>query len=110
MNNKRKPTDFEQKVYDACAKIPKGKVSTYSEIARAIGRPNATRAVGNALNKNPFPPDKVPCHRVVKNDGSIGGFAHGPKNKIKLLKSEGIEFKTVSGKVEDKFRKNLYCL
>lgn len=60
---------------------------TYKEVAMAIGLPKAYRAVGNALNKNPFAP-KVPCHRVIRSDGTIGGFASGTKKKIELLKRE----------------------
>ncbi|HWA64450.1 MAG TPA: MGMT family protein, partial [Candidatus Paceibacterota bacterium] len=58
------------------------------QVAAAIGRPRAARAVGNALNKNPFAPE-VPCHRVIRSDGSTGGFAFGRKKKIQLLKKEG---------------------
>lgn len=79
---------FKEKVYRAVEKIPRGKVTTYKAIARAIGNPLAVRAVGNALNKNPFAP-KVPCHRVIKSDGSVGGFASGTRNKTKLLQKEG---------------------
>jgi O-6-methylguanine DNA methyltransferase len=64
---------------------------TYAQVALAIGRPAAVRAVGNALNKNPFAP-QVPCHRVVKSDGSLGGFAHGPRAKQALLKNEGVVY------------------
>jgi methylated-DNA-[protein]-cysteine S-methyltransferase len=83
--------NFNEKVYKICKKIPKGRVSTYKEIARALNT-KAYRAVGNALNKNPYAPT-VPCHRVVSSDGKIGGFASGQKNKIKLLKKEGIKIK-----------------
>ncbi|MDO8537710.1 MAG: MGMT family protein [archaeon] len=83
---------FNERVWDACKKIPKGKVSTYGEIAKAIGSKDSSRAVGNALNKNPFAPI-VPCHRVIQSNGSIGGFADGTNKKIKLLKNEGIEIK-----------------
>ena len=63
-------TEFQDKVYKICSKIPKGKVSTYGEIAKALGKTGPmSRAVGNALNKNPYAPI-VPCHRVVKSDGS----------------------------------------
>lgn len=81
---------FNEKVWELTKKIPKGKVSTYREIAHALNT-KAYQAVGNALNKNPHAP-LVPCHRVVPSDGSIGGFAHGPKKKMELLKKEGIEF------------------
>ncbi len=82
---------FQQQVWKACSKIPAGRVSTYSEIARTIGKPNSSRAVGNALNKNPF--KKVPCHRVVQSSGKIGGFAHGSKTKAKKLRKEGVEIR-----------------
>ena len=81
-------TPFQQKVYEVVRKIPKGKTMTYSQVAVAIGKPRAARAVGNALNKNPYAP-VVPCHRVIRSDGSIGGFASGSSKKVKLLKSEG---------------------
>lgn len=86
--NTRSVTQFERKVYDAVKKIPKGKVAAYQEIAAAIGHPRASRAVGNALSKNSF--RDVPCHRVVRSDGSTGGFARGKKEKIKLLRKEGV--------------------
>jgi methylated-DNA-[protein]-cysteine S-methyltransferase len=80
---------FSELVWQATRRIPKGKVATYSVIAKLIKRPKAVRAVGNALNKNPYAP-AVPCHRVVRSDGSVGGFASGSGNKIKLLRSEKI--------------------
>jgi nicotinate-nucleotide adenylyltransferase len=89
--------EFSRKVLALTALVPRGKVSTYGEIAKALGRPKACRAAGNSLNKNPFAPI-VPCHRIVKSDGSIGGFATGFRKKQKLLESEGIRVK--SGKIE----------
>lgn len=83
---------FESLVYQACKEIPKGKVSTYGELARHIGHPQGYRAVGNALNKNPFAP-QVPCHRVVTKNGLLGGFAFGVNKKIALLKGEGIDIR-----------------
>ncbi len=80
---------FSQRVWNAMLRIPKGKVATYQTIAKMAGNVNASRAVGNACNANPFAPD-VPCHRVVASDGSLGGYAHGTKKKVELLKSEGI--------------------
>lgn len=80
-------TAFQEKVYAVCKIIPRGEISTYKEIAHALGT-KAYRAVGNALNKNNFA--DVPCHRVIASDGSIGGFAHGVKKKIEMLKSEGV--------------------
>ena len=85
-------TDFEKKVYEKLKKVPKGKITTYVDLARAVGKPGAARAVGNALNKNPFAP-QVPCHRVVKNTGELGGFASGARKKIARLKKEGVEVK-----------------
>jgi len=85
-------TSFEQKVLAATKKIPKGQVSSYKEVARFIGCSRASRAVGNALHKNPYAPI-VPCHRVVKTSGELGGFGGGIKNKIKLLALEGIVVK-----------------
>lgn len=90
-------SDFEKKVFLTCKKIPLGKVSTYKAIAVAIKKPFSFRAVGNALNKNR---DKnIPCHRVLKSTGEIGGFAFGKGKKIELLKKEGIFVK--NGKVID---------
>lgn len=88
---------FSEAVWQATKRIPKGKVASYAIIAKMIKKPKAARAVGNALNKNPYAPI-VPCHRVVKSDGSIGGFASGPKKKISLLSKEGI--KIVNNKVQ----------
>ncbi|MBL7100343.1 MAG: MGMT family protein [Nanoarchaeota archaeon] len=82
---------FADKVYKLTKKIPRGRVSTYKEISKALGC-KAYRAVGNALNKNPYAPI-VPCHRVVNSNGFLGGFASGTKNKIKLLQKEGIKIK-----------------
>ncbi len=94
--------EFTKKVFSVTRGISKGKVSTYMDIAAAIGKPKAYRAVGNALNKNCF--ESVPCHRVVKSDGSLGGFSRGIKAKISLLKKEGIPIK--NGKIMNfpKFR------
>ncbi len=79
---------FTQKVYDVVSKIPKGKTMTYKQVAVKIGMPNACRAVGNALGKN-TDTKKVPCHRVIRTDGGMGGYAWGVKKKIQLLKKEG---------------------
>ncbi len=82
-------TDFQIRVLKACSKIPRGKTKTYSQIAQSAGRPNSARAAGNALAMNPFAPH-VPCHRVVRSDGKIGGYSArgGKKQKEKLLKME----------------------
>jgi methylated-DNA-[protein]-cysteine S-methyltransferase len=79
---------FYQDVWLITATIPKGETRSYSWVAEKIGKPKASRAVGNALNKNPFV-GIIPCHRVIKKDGTIGGFAKGKNKKIKLLKDEG---------------------
>ena len=80
---------FSEKVYKFTSLVPRGKVATYSALAAAIGSPRAVRAVGNALNKNPFAP-KVPCHRIIRSSGEIGGFAGGCAKKTRLLKIEGV--------------------
>ena len=88
---KLKGTDFQIKVWKYLLKIPKGKVKTYREVAAAIKSPYSARAVGNAVGKNPYAP-KIPCHRVIKSDGSLGGYSGkgGIKTKRKLLKKEGL--------------------
>ena len=86
MNN---PTDFEKRVYAAVMKIPRGETRSYKWVAAKIGRPKACRAVGNALNKNPYI-GVVPCHRVIRSDGSIGGFAKGTRLKKEMLKTETV--------------------
>ena len=82
-------TKFQSECYEALKKVPKGKVITYAGLARMVGRPKAHRAVGSAMNKNPYAP-QVPCHRVVKSNGDLGGFATDIKVKIKRLQKEGI--------------------
>lgn len=85
-------TLFEEKVYRAVRRIPKGKVSTYKDIAKRIGFPRAARAVGNALSKNPNLIE-VPCHRVVRSDGFVGRYVKGTAEKVRILKREGIIIK-----------------
>jgi O-6-methylguanine DNA methyltransferase len=84
-------TPFQQAVWHALLQIPRGRVTSYGEIARYLGRPGAVRAVGTAVGKNPFAPD-VPCHRVVPADGRIGHYSggEGVATKIRLLEAEGI--------------------
>ncbi len=79
---------FNERCYALLRSVPKGKVTTYKKIADALGC-KAYRAVGQAMKKNPYAPH-VPCHRVISADGHIGGFAHGQKKKIALLKREGV--------------------
>ena len=88
---KLKGTEFQLKVWAYLRKIPHGSDKTYSQVAKAIGKPLAVRAVANAIGKNPYPP-KIPCHRVIRSDGSLGGYSGkgGIKTKRFLLKKEGI--------------------
>jgi len=95
---------FDELVWEQLKKIPKGKVTTYKQIALALGKPNSSRAVGNACNRNPNAPS-VPCHRVVKSDGSLGGYNKGLKRKILLLETDSIRIK--NNKVLN-FSKRLY--
>lgn len=94
---------FNERCYEILKKVPKGKLTTYGDIAKKLNC-KAYRAVGNAMNKNPYAP-KVPCHRVVCSNGKVGGFAFGKDKKINILKSEGIEVK--NEKVVD-FEKKLF--
>jgi O-6-methylguanine DNA methyltransferase len=82
-------TKFQQAVLLACSSIPAGKTKTYSQLATSIGRPRAARAVGNALAINPFAP-LIPCHRVIRSDGKLGGYSGkgGAKTKRRLLERE----------------------
>lgn len=82
-----KITEFEKEVYRAILDIPLGETRSYRWVAEKIGRPKAFRAVGNALNRNPFAP-AVPCHRVIRSDGATGGFAGGSGKKRRLLARE----------------------
>ena len=84
-------TKFQQRVWAYLRKIPRGIVKTYSQVAKGIGKPLAARAVANAIGKNPYAP-KIPCHRVIRSDGSLGGYSGkgGVKTKRFLLKKEGI--------------------
>ena len=95
MRQRRVLTIFERKVYAAVRRIPKGQTRTYAWVARQIGKPRAARAVGNALNRNPYAP-RVPCHRVVRSDGSLGGYAKGPVRKRTLLRKEGARIGGIS--------------
>ena len=83
-------TEFERAVLTATLEIPKGKVSTYKRVAERIGRPNAYRAVGNALHKNPLPPI-IPCHRVIRSDGFIAGDEKSAETRRRLLIDEGVK-------------------
>ena len=86
-----KGTKFQLKVWKYLKTIPKGKVKTYKQVAIGIKSPKSARAVANACAKNPYAP-KIPCHRVIRSDGSLGGYSGkgGIKTKRFLLKKEGI--------------------
>ena len=93
MNTKTlKGTKFQVKVWKYLQNIPKGKVKTYKQVAIGINRPRSARAVANACAKNPYAP-KIPCHRVIRTDGHIGGYSGkgGIKTKKLLLKKEGFQ-------------------
>lgn len=82
--------DFQEKVYQVVARIPKGRVLTYEQVAYLAGRPNAWRAVGNIMSRN-YNSD-IPCHRVIRSDGKPGGYNRNATKKVKLLLAEGIKF------------------
>ena len=109
---RRQPTPFEAAVYRVVRRIPKGQTRSYRWVAEQLGDPGLARAVGNALNRNPYAteagttasgrgrrrkcrwprghrPPEVPCHRVIKSDGSVGGFARGTRSKRRRLQLEG---------------------
>ena len=79
---------FTEKVYSVVKRIPKGTVLTYKQVATRAGKPKAYRAVGNILNKN-FNPE-IPCHRVVRSDGTVGGYNRGSVSKRRILRAEGV--------------------
>jgi methylated-DNA-[protein]-cysteine S-methyltransferase len=81
-------TVFKDRVLKIVAKIPRGKTLTYAEVARRAGSPYAYRAVGNILNKNHD--SKIPCHRVIRSDGMLGGYNRGQKKKREILRQEGV--------------------
>ena len=83
--------NFNKRCYQKLALIPKGMISTYAEIAKSLNS-KAYRAVGNAMGNNPHP-ISVPCHRIIRSDGLLGGYALGINKKIQLLKKEGIKIK-----------------
>jgi methylated-DNA-[protein]-cysteine S-methyltransferase len=85
-------------VYNLLQKIPAGKVSTYGDLAKALGNPSASRTIGRILGENPNPIE-VPCHRVVMSDGKVGGYAYGTARKRQLLEKEGVSF--LNGSVRD---------
>ena len=87
-----KGTKFQLKVWEYLKTIPKGSVKTYKEVAIALKKPKSVRAVANACGKNPYAP-KIPCHRVIRSEGGLGGYSGrgGVKTKLRLLRSEKVE-------------------
>ena len=83
---------FQLKVWKYLQTIPKGTVKTYKQVAIAIKKPKSARAVANACGKNPYAP-KIPCHRVIRSDGGLGGYSGrgGIKTKLRLLRSEKVD-------------------
>lgn len=82
-----KVKSFREKVMSVVSKIPKGKVLTYKQVATKAGNPMASRAVGSIISTNYNP--NIPCHRVIRSDGKLGGYNRGIENKLKILKKEG---------------------
>ena len=89
-----KGTKFQLKVWSYLKKIPKGSVKTYKQVAIAINKPKSARAVANACAKNPYAPN-IPCHRVIRSDGGLGGYSGrgGLDQKLKLLRSEKVDIR-----------------
>ena len=96
--------NLEQHVYKKLMDVPKGCVTTYAALAKAVGLKNGQRIIGKIMNKNPYPV-LVPCHRVVMSTGKIGGYAYGEHIKSKMLSDEGIEI--IDGKIKS-FSKKLF--
>lgn len=92
---------FQQAALRAEFRVPRGRVTTYAALAARVGRPGATRAVGNALGCNPFP-IVIPCHRAVRSDRTLGGYRGGPRMKRALLELEGVGFEA-GGRVRPEF-------
>ena len=96
--------NIEEQIYQKLLQVPSGYVTTYGELAKAINLKNGQRVVGQIMKKNPFPVI-VPCHRVVKSDGTIGGYAYGTEIKKNMLTKEGLKIN--SNKILD-FKDNLF--
>lgn len=90
--------NLSQQVYKKLLEVPEGSVTTYLELSKAVGLKNGQRVIGQIMKNNPFPAI-VPCHRVVKSDGKIGGYAYGQNVKANMLKKEGIKIQ--NGKILD---------
>ena len=91
MGWRKESTPFQRRVYEAVLAIPRGQTRTYAWVAKKIGKPKAARAVGQALKRNRWAP-RIPCHRVIASDGSLGGYSArgGLTRKRKLLRLEGV--------------------
>ena len=90
--------NLQQKVYKKLLEVPKGQITTYGELAKAVGLKNGQRAIGKIMNKNPYPAI-IPCHRVVMSTGKIGGYAYGESVKMNMLNDEGIKIQ--NGKIAE---------
>ena len=90
--------NVQQKIFKKLLEVPKGQITTYGELAKAVGLKNGQRAVGKIMNKNPYPVI-IPCHRVVMSTGKIGGYAYGEHVKTNMLNNEGIKIE--NGKIID---------
>lgn len=90
--------NLEEKVYKKLMEVKKGKVTTYGELAKAVGLKNGQRLIGRIMNKNPYPVI-IPCHRVIMSSGKVGGYAWGEKVKTNMLAKEGITIK--DGKIDN---------
>lgn len=97
-------TVFQKQVWQKISLVPQGKITTYKILAKALGRPKASRAVAKALRKNPKLV-QIPCHRVVRSNGEVGGYVKGVRGKVRLLRKEGVEIERA--KVKD-FNNRLY--
>ncbi|MCH8741295.1 MGMT family protein [Patescibacteria group bacterium] len=86
----KQEVSFQRRIYKVVKRIPLGKILTYKEVAERTGHAQAWRAVGNVLAKNRNP--QIPCHRVIRSNGQIGNYNRGVKEKLRLLKKEGITF------------------
>ena len=95
---------IEEKIYRKLLEVPPGHVTTYGDLANAVNLKNGQRVVGQIMKKNPFPVI-VPCHRVVKSDGTVGGYAYGSERKKHMLSKEGLKIN--NDKISD-FKKNLF--
>jgi len=96
--------NLQQKIFKKLLQVPKGQITTYGELAKAVGLKNGQRAVGKIMNKNPYPVI-IPCHRVVMSTGKIGGYAYGEHIKMKMLTDEGV--KIHNGKITN-FEKSIF--